>query len=82
MNNIYVESIVYPRNNRTFDATVLISVVDYSSSEKPEILHKYVRLGFHSRKDCENFAYLEALTVQDRMIAAARDYLSKYKDAQ
>lgn len=82
MKNIFVQPVVYPRNNKTFDATVLVCIGDYSIAEKPEVLHKYVRLGFHSRHDASSFAYNEALHIQDIMLSSAHQYLAKFKDAQ
>lgn len=79
---LYVKPVVYPRNDKTYDATVSVEVVDYTSDVKPEVLHKYVKLGFHSVKDAELFAYNEAIRVQDVMLSAMREYLKKYKDAQ
>lgn len=81
MKSIQVKPNIYPRHDG-FDATVHVEFIDYSSSEKPEMLHKYVKTGFFSRQLAEEFAYNECLRIEDVMLTACREYLKQYKDAQ
>lgn len=84
MKSFRIRSVIYPRHNHNFDATILVEVESYVSEDmdKPLLIHKYVRQGFYSEELARDFAYNEALRLCDVMLTAGREYLKKYGDAQ